>query len=81
MPGGAAPAVEPGDVAERGDLVSCLLQFQGELVGGADERGDVGAELGEFPVLAGDRLPELRDGGAEAGFVAVVGSAVADAPP
>ena len=58
MPGGDAPAVEPGDVAERGELGSCFLQFQGELVDGADERGDVGAELGEFPVLVGDRLPE-----------------------
>jgi hypothetical protein len=52
--------VEPGDVAERGDLGSCFLQFQGERVDGADEGRDVGAELGEFPVLAGDCLAELR---------------------
>jgi hypothetical protein len=42
------------------------------IVDGADEGGDVGAELGEFLVLAGDRLPELGDGGAEPGLVAVV---------
>jgi hypothetical protein len=76
---GNTPAVEPGDVAERGELGPGFLQFQGERIDGADERGDVGAELGEFPVLGLDRLLEPGDGGAEPGLVAVVGAAVADA--
>jgi hypothetical protein len=41
--------------------------------------GDVGAELGEFPVLALDRLLEPGDGGAEPGLVAVVRAAGLDA--
>jgi hypothetical protein len=59
--------------------VAELLVFQGELVDGADEGGDVGAELGEFPVLALDRLLEPGDGGAEPGLVAVVRAAGLDA--
>jgi hypothetical protein len=52
--------------------VAELLVFQGELVDGADEGGDVGAELGEFLVLVGDGLPEPGDGGAEPGLVLVM---------
>jgi hypothetical protein len=55
-----------------------LLVFQGELADGADQGGDVGAELGEFPVLAVDRFPEPGDGGAEPGLVLVDGAAFAD---
>jgi hypothetical protein len=49
--------------------VAGLLVFQDELADGADQGGDVGAELGELPVLPGDRLPEPGDGGAEPGLV------------
>jgi len=49
---GGCPAGERDDAAAVGAGVAELLVFQGELVDGADEGGDVGAELGEFLVLA-----------------------------
>jgi hypothetical protein len=42
-----------------GDLFAKLLVFEGELVDGADESGDVGTELLEFLVLVGDRFLSL----------------------
>jgi hypothetical protein len=45
----------------------------------ADEGVDVSAALGEFLVLAGDRLPEPSDGGAEPGLVAIVRTSFPDA--
>ena len=59
--------------------VAELLVFQGELADGADEGGDVGAELGEFPVLGFDRLPEPGDGGAEPCLVLVARAVFLDA--
>jgi hypothetical protein len=59
--------------------VAELLVFQGELVDCADEGGDVGPELAEFLVLAGDRLPEPGDGGAEPDFVLRGSAAFPDA--
>jgi hypothetical protein len=59
--------------------VAELLVFQGELVDCADEGGDVGPELGELLVLAGDRLPEPGDGGAEPGLVVAGRAGFADA--
>ena len=41
-------AVEPGDVAERGEPGPGFLQFQGERADGAGERGDVGAVGGKI---------------------------------
>src|SRR5260370_276229 len=76
---GGCPAGERGDAAAAGVGVAELLVFQGELADGADEGGDVGAELGEFLVLGGDCLPEPGDGGAEPGLVLVVGAAFLDA--
>src|SRR6266851_30952 len=57
----------PSECASR----SCWFS-KGELVDGADEGEDVGAELGEFLVLVGDGLPEPGDGGAEPGLVLVM---------
>jgi hypothetical protein len=62
--GGWVPAGERDD-AGPGAGVTELLVFQGELVDGADEGGDVSPELGECPVLAVDGLLEPGDGGAE----------------
>src|SRR5262249_2663071 len=77
---GWLPAGERDDVAiGAGAHVTELLVFQGELVHRADEGGDVSAEPGEFLVLAGDRLPEPGDGGAEPGLVAVVRASFLDA--
>lgn len=45
----------------------------------SDEGGDVGPELGEFPVLALDRLPEHGDSGAGPGLVLVIRAAFPDA--
>jgi len=45
---GGCPAEERDDAAAVGAGVAELLVFHGELVDGADEGGDVGADLGEF---------------------------------
>ena len=88
MSRGLVSVVRPGRLParERDDVPGCvcaqiaeLLVLQGELVDNADEGGDVSAELGEFLVLGGDCVLELRDGGAEAGLVAVIRAAFLDA--
>lgn len=58
--------------------VAELLVFHGELVNCADKSGDVGAELGESLVLAGNRFSEAGDGRAEPGLVAVIRAAFLD---
>jgi hypothetical protein len=69
-PGGPA-AVEPGDVAQRGELLTRFPQFQGQLGEGlAEDRGGgllggqvlsgLGEGLGELGVLAGQVLERLR---------------------
>ena len=45
-----APCRELGDVAQRGELVACFLQFQGQL-------GEGLAEDGRGGLLAGQALP------------------------
>ncbi|WP_170231891.1 hypothetical protein [Saccharothrix saharensis] len=54
-----------------------LLIFQGELVDDADQCRDVGAQAGEFGVLAGIGLVQRGDGGAQADLVAGGGTAFA----
>jgi hypothetical protein len=49
-----------------GELFAKLLVFEGELVDGADEGGDIGTELLEFLVLVGDRFFELDNDRAQA---------------
>ena len=65
------PAGERDDGAAIGVHVAQLLFFHGELTDGPDQGGNVSTELGEFPVLAVDRLLQAGDGGAEPGLVLV----------
>jgi hypothetical protein len=63
---GRRAAGKRDDADGTGECVAELPTFHGELVDGPDEGGDVNPELGEFLVLALDRLLEPGDGGTEA---------------